>query len=105
MFISRPLVYFVVWGIGGAKYACQVKPWSSWFCMDGGNDQAFVRTLDVSTNLNQEVKDAEEAILQHWMQFSTCIVILNGNGKGMQAIGGAGSKCWWCKEHRFAEQG
>ena len=31
-------------------------------------------------------------------QFLTCIVILTGDGKGMQAMGGAGSKCWFCKD-------
>ena len=28
----------------------------------------------------------------------TCIVFLSGGGKGMQAMGGAGSKCWLCKD-------
>ena len=31
-------------------------------------------------------------------QFLTCTVILTGDGKGMQAMGGAGSKCWLCKD-------
>ena len=58
----------------------------------------FLKSLDVSASLNQEVKDVEEAILQFQNRFSTCIVILTGDGKGMQAMGGAGSKCWLCKD-------
>ena len=26
--------------------------WASWFCMDGGDEQAFCRSLDISANLN-----------------------------------------------------
>ena len=51
-----------VWG-GGAKYASKVKLWASWFCMDGGDEQAFLRTLDISANLNQEVREVEEDIV------------------------------------------
>ena len=40
----------------------------------------------------------EEAILQFHKLFLTCIVILRGDGKRMHAIGGAGSKCWLCKD-------
>ena len=47
---------------GGAKYASKVKLRASWFCMDGGDEQAFLRSLDVSANLNQEVKDVEEGV-------------------------------------------
>ena len=49
-----------------------------------------MRGLDVSADLNQEVKDVEEAILLFQNQFLTCIVILTGDGKRMQAMGGAG---------------
>ena len=47
--------------------------------------------------LNQAVKDLEEGILLFRNQFLTSIVILTGDGKGMQAMRGAGSKCWFCK--------
>ena len=66
--------------------------------MDGGDEQAFLRSLDVSANLNQEVREVEEDIVLFQNQFLTCIVILTGDGKGMQAMGGAGSKCWLCKD-------
>ena len=66
--------------------------------MDGEDEQGFFRTLDVSANLNQEVKDVEEAILQFRNQFLTCIVIVIGDWKGMQAMGGAGFECWLCKD-------
>ena len=75
-------------GGGGAKYASKVKLWASWFCMDGGNEQAFLRSLDISANLNEEVRDVEEYVVLFQNQFLTCIVILIGDGKGMQAMGG-----------------
>ena len=53
-------VWVNVWG--GAKYASKVKLWASWFCMDGGDEQAFLRSLDISANLNQEVRDVEEEV-------------------------------------------
>ena len=40
----------------------------------------------------------EEAIVHFYNQFLTCIVIFGGDGKGMQAMGGAGSKCWLLKD-------
>ena len=91
-------MYGLMYGGGGAKYASKVKLWASWFCMDGGDEQAFLRSLDVSANLNQEVRDVEEDVVLFQNQFLTCTVILTGDGKGMQAIGGAGSKCWLCKD-------
>ena len=78
-------------GGGGAKYASPVKLRSSWFCMDGGDEKAFLRSLDISANLNQEVRDVEEDIVLFQNQFLTCIVILTGDGKGMQAMGGGGA--------------
>ena len=66
---TRADVWVNVWG--GAKYASKVKPSATWFCMDGGDEQAFLRSLDISAN-----------------QFWTCTVILTGDGKGMQATGG-----------------
>ena len=66
--------------------------------MDGGDEQAFLRSLDISANLNQEVRDVEEDVVLFQNQFLTCTVILTGDGKGMQAMGGAGSKCWLCKD-------
>ena len=50
------------WG-GGAKYGCKVKLWASWFCMDGGDEQAFSRGLDISANLNPAMSDAEEDVV------------------------------------------
>ena len=47
----------------GLKYASKVKLWASWFCMDGGDERAFLRTLDISANLNQEVREVEEDIV------------------------------------------
>ena len=90
-------MYGLMYG-GGAKYASKVKLWASWFCMDGGDEQAFLRSLDISANLNQEVRDVEEDVVLFQNQFLTCTVILTGDGKGMQAMGGAGSKCWLCKD-------
>ena len=75
-------------GGGGAKYASKVKLRASWFCMDGGDEQAFLRSLDISANLNQEVRDVEEDVVLFQNQFWTCTVILTGDGKGMQAMGG-----------------
>ena len=73
--------------------------------MDGGDEQAFLRSLDISANLNQEVRDVEEDVVLFQNQFLTCTVILTGDGKGMQAMGGAGSKCWLCKDpNGFFEQ-
>ena len=57
---TRADVWVNVWG--GAKYASKVKLWASWFCMDGGDEQAFLRSLDISANLNQEVRDVEEDV-------------------------------------------
>ena len=84
--------------VRGAKYASKAKLWASWFCMDGGDEQAFLRSLDISANLNQEVRDVEEDVVLFQNQFLTCTVILTGDGKGMQAMGGAGSKCWLYKD-------
>ena len=61
--------------------------------MDGGDEQAFLRSPDISANLNQEVRDVEEDVVLFQNQFLTCTVILTGDWKGMQAMGGAGSKC------------
>ena len=90
-------MYGLMYG-GGAKYASKVKLCASWFCMDGGDEQAVLRSLDISANLNQEVRDVEEDVVLFQNQFLTCTVILTGDGKGMQAMGGAGSKCWLCKD-------
>ena len=68
-------------------------------CMDGGNEQAFVRSLDTSANLNQEVRDVEEDIVLFQNQFLTCYIILTGDGQGPECKqGGGGSKCWLCKD-------
>ena len=40
----------------------------------------------------------EKDIVLFQNEFLTCIVILTGDGKGMQAMAGAGSKCWLCKD-------
>ena len=50
--------------MGGAKvcFEGEAMGFTSWFCMDGGDEQAFLRSLDVSANLNQEVKEVEEHI-------------------------------------------
>ena len=56
--------------------------------MDGGDEQAFLRSFDISANLNQEVSDVEDDVVLFHNQFLTCTVILTGHGKGMQAIGG-----------------
>ena len=56
-------------GGGGAKYASKVKLWASWFCMDGGDEQACLRSLDISANLNQEVSDVEEDVVLFQNQF------------------------------------
>ena len=50
-------------GGGGAKYALKVKLRASWFCMDGGDEQALLRSLAISANLNQEVRDVEQAVV------------------------------------------
>ena len=90
-------MYGLMYG-GGAKYASKVKLWASWFCMDGGDEQAFLRSLDISANLNQEVRDVEEDVVLFQNQLLTCTVILTGDGKGMQAMGAAGFKCWLCTD-------
>ena len=56
--------------------------------MDGGDEQAFSRCLDISAYLNQEVRDVEEHVVLFQNQFLTCTVILTGDGMGMQAMGG-----------------
>ena len=53
-----------------------------------GDEQAFLRSLDISANLNKEVRDVEGNIVLFQNQFLTCIVILTGDGKGMQEMGG-----------------
>ena len=67
-------------------------------CMDRGNEQVFFRSPDISANPNQEVREVEEDIVLFQSQFLTCIVILTGDGKGMQAFGGVGFECWLCKD-------
>ena len=57
-----------------------------------------MRSLGVSANLNLEVKEVEEDVVLIQIQFLTCIIILTGDGKGMQAMRGAGCKCWLCKD-------
>ena len=42
--------------------------------MDGGDEQAFLRSLDVSANLNQEVKEVEEDIVPFQNHF--CLALL-----------------------------
>ena len=54
--------------------------------------------MDISTNLNQEVKEVEEGIVLFQNQFLTIIVILTGDPKELQAMGGAGSNCSFCKD-------
>ena len=66
--------------------------------MDGGEEQAFLRSLDTCANLNQEMRDVEEDVALFQTQFLTCTVILTGHGKGMQAMGGAAPKCCLCKD-------
>ena len=64
-------------------------------------NKPFLRSLDISANLNQEVKEVEEDIVLFPNPCLSCIVILTGDGKGIQAIwwgGGAGSKCWFRKD-------
>ena len=97
---TRADVWVNIWGGGGggAKYASKVKLWASWFCMDGGDEQASLRSLDISANLNQEVRDVEEDVVLFQSLFLPCIAILTGDGNGMQAMRGAGSKCWLCKD-------
>ena len=56
---------------GGAKYAAKVKLWASWFCMDGGDERASLRSPDISANLNQEVGEVEEDIVLFQNQFLT----------------------------------
>ena len=85
-------------GGGGAKYASKGKLWASWFCIHGGDEQGFLGSLEISANLNQEVKEVEEDIFLFQNQFLTCLVTLTGDGKGMQAMGGAGSKCCLWKD-------
>ena len=75
-------------GGGGAKYASKAKLWASWFCMDGRDERNFLRSLDISANLNQEVRDVEEDVVLFLNEFLTCIVVLTGDRKGMQAKGG-----------------
>ena len=82
---------------GGPKYASKVMLWASRFYMDGFDEQAFLRRLNVSANVNQGVKDVEEDGVRFQNQCLNCIVSLTGDGKGMQAMAGAGSKCWLCK--------
>ena len=53
-------------------------------------NRLFLRSRDISANLNQEVREVKEAIVPYQNQFLTCIVILTGDGKGMQAMGGRG---------------
>ena len=91
-------MYESIYGGGGAKYASKVKLWASWFCMDRGDEHRFLRSLHVSANLNQEVKEVEEDIVLFQTEFLTCIVIFPGDRKGMQAMGGAGSKSWLYKD-------
>ena len=38
--------------------------------------------------------DVEEDVVLFQNHFLTCTVILTGDEKGMQAMGGAGSECW-----------
>ena len=86
---TRADVWVNVWGGGGgAKYASKVKLWASWFCMDGGHEQAFLRSLDISAYLNQEVRDVEEDVVLFPNQFLTCTVILTGDPKGDASNGG-----------------
>ena len=40
----------------------------------------------------------EEDVVLFANQYLTCTLILTGDGKGMQAMGEAGSKCWLCKD-------
>ena len=91
-------MYGLMYGGGGAKYASKVKLWVSWFCVHGGDELAFLRSLDISANFNQEVRDGEEDVVLFQNQFLTCTVILTGDGKRMQPIVGAWSKCWLCKD-------
>ena len=56
-------MYGSMYGGAGAKYASKVKLWASWFSMDGGDEPAFLRSLDMTANLNQEVREVEEDIV------------------------------------------
>ena len=85
-------------GGGGAKYASKAKLWASWFCIDGGDEHAFLRSQGISADLKHEVRDVEEDIVMFQNHFLTCIIFVTGDGKGMQAMGGAGSKCWLRKD-------
>ena len=56
--------------------------------MDGGDEQAFLRSLDISANVNQEVRDVEEDVVLFQNQFLTCNVIWTGDGKGVPFVNG-----------------
>ena len=58
--------------------------------MDGGDEPAFLRSLDISANLNQVVRDVEEDVVLFQNQFLTCTVILTGMGRGCKQWGGLG---------------
>ena len=79
-------------GGGGPKYAPKLKLWASWFCIVCRDEQTFFRSPDISANLIQEVRDVEEDVVCFQNQIFTCIVILTGDWKGMQAMGGVGSR-------------
>ena len=81
-------MYGSMYGGGGAKYASKLKLWASWFFMDGGDEQAFLRSLDISADVNQEVRDVEEDVVLFQNQFLTCIVILDGGPERHASNGG-----------------
>ena len=50
-----------------------------WLCMDGGDEQAFLRSLDISAYLNQEVRGVGEDVILFPNHFLTWAVILTGD--------------------------
>ena len=56
--------------------------------MDGGDEQAFLRSLDISANLNQEVRDVEEGVVLFQNPFFDLHCYFNGGWEGGASDGG-----------------
>ena len=55
--------------------------------MDGGDEQAFLRSLDISANLNQEVRVVEEDVVLFQKQIFDLHCYFDGGWEGDVGVG------------------
>lgn len=78
------------------------KNWATWFVLDGGDDVAPLRAMDLVGQLTEQVRKVQNKThLHHDGQASRFNCFITGDGKGMQATNfKEGCRCWVCP-HKY----